>query len=276
MSVGSSTDGELDGNGLTNVAQQIFDGEVKHAFQTSGVLRGTTTVRNDVTGDIYKFRKMGKGLANQKTSSADVTPMNVTHDLISCTLNNWNAPEYTDIFDAKEVNFDEKTELQQVIAGALGRRYDQLIIDAMKGQTENEVSGGLSLASLIASSEALNDSGVPSGGRHIALTAAGLSLLLAKTEVQSSDFNNVKALVSGELNTFMGFTFHVIETRTEGGLAAGTAIAWHDSAVGVAVGMEVSAKVDWVPQKTSWLCNGLMKAGAVARDAKGIVNIAAA
>jgi hypothetical protein len=257
--------------GLSAAAQQQFDSEVKHAFQTSGVLRGTTTVRNGVVGDIYKFRKMGKGLANQKASSADVTPMGVTHGLISCTLANWNAPEYTDIFDSKEVNFDEKSELQGTIAGALGRRYDQLIIDALDAASStNVVAGGITLSTLIDASEALNDNGVPSAGRHIALTAAGLSGLLGNTSVTSSDFNNVKALVSGDLNTFMGFNFHVIETRVEGGLTP-SGYAWHDSAVGVAVGMEVSAKVDWVPQKTSWLCNGLMKAGAVARDATGIV-----
>ena len=256
---------------LSNAAQQLFDGEVKHAFQTSGVLRGTTTVRNDVTGNVYNFRKMGKGVANQKGTSADVTPMGVSHNLIACTLTNWNAPEYTDIFDAKEVNFDEKTELQQTIAGALGRRYDQLIIDALDGaSTANVVAGGVNLAGLIGASEALNDNGVPSGGRHIALSAAGLAGLLGNTSITSADYNNVKALVSGEINTFMGFQFHVIETRTEGGLAV-SGYAWHDSAVGVAVGMDVTAKVDWVPQKTSWLCNGLMKAGAVARDADGIV-----
>jgi len=260
-------------SGLSAAAQQQFDGEVKHAFQTAGVLRGTTTVRNDVVGDIYKFRKMGKGMANQKATSADVTAMGVTHDLITCSLGNWNAPEYTDIFDAKEVNFDEKSELQTTIAGALGRRYDQLILDAMTAATPAATVTGMSLASLISASEALNDNGVSSGGRHIALTAAGLSGLLGDSSITSADYNNVKALVSGEINTFMGFNFHVIESRSEGGLSV-SGFAWHDSAVGVAVGMEVSAKVDWVPQKTSWLCNGLMKAGATVRDADGIVEFA--
>jgi len=259
--------------GLSAAAQQQFDGEVKHAFQSAGVLRGTTTVRNDVVGDIYKFRKMGKGLANQKATSADVTAMGVTHNLISCTLENWNAPEYTDIFDAKEVNFDEKSELQTTIAGALGRRYDQLVLDAMTAATPAATLTGLSLATLIDASEALNDNGVSSGGRHIAVTAAGLASLLGNTTVTSSDYNNVKALVSGELNTFMGFNFHIIESRSEGGLT-NNGFAWHDSAVGVAVGMDVTAKVDWVPQKTSWLCNGLMKAGAVVRDADGVVEFA--
>jgi len=269
---------------LSAAAQQLFDSEVKHAFQTSGQLRGTVTTRNEVVGDIYKFRKMGKGLANQKATSADVTAMGVSHSLISCTLNNWNAPEYTDIFDAKEVNFDEKTELQQTIAGALGRRMDQIILDSMDAATagtsiaaSTTTTVGLTLDNLIEAGTALTDKGVPSGGRHIAISSEGLRDLLGDSNITSADYNNVKALVTGDINTFMGFTFHVIETRSEGGLDLVSSVregfAWHESAVGLAVGMDVTAKVDWVPQKTSWLCNGLMKAGAVARDGDGIVSI---
>jgi hypothetical protein len=266
---------------LSAAAQQIFDSEVKHAFQTAGQLRGTVTTRNDVQADIYKFRKMGKGLANQKATSADVTAMNVAHSLISCPLANWNAPEYTDIFDAKEVNFDEKSELQQTIAGALGRRMDQIILDSLDAATPAASiahgSAGLTVAKLITASKTLTDKGVPSGGRHIAISASALEDLLGASQITSADYNNVRALVTGDVNTFMGFQFHVIETRTEGGLDLVSGVregfAWHDSAVGLAVGMEVSAKVDWVPQKTSWLCNGLMKAGAVARDGDGIVSI---
>jgi hypothetical protein len=83
--------------------------------------------------------------------------------------------------------------------------------------------------------------------------------------------------MSGDIDTFMGFKFHVIETRAEGGLDIASSVregfAWHASAVGLATGMEITAKVDWVPQKTSWLCNGMMKAGAVVRDADGLVSV---
>ena len=44
--------------GLSAAAQQQFDSEVKHAFQSQGVLRGTTTIRNDVVGDIYKSQEI--------------------------------------------------------------------------------------------------------------------------------------------------------------------------------------------------------------------------
>lgn len=265
---------------LSAAAQQQFDDDVKHAFQTAGSLRNTVTIRNNVVGDIYKFRKMGKGLANQKATSADVTPMDISHSLINCTLGNWNAPEYTDIFDAAEVNFDEQTELAETIAGALGRRLDQLIIDAMTAATPAgtaAASAGLDLATLTEASKLLNDKGVPSGDRHIAISAAGLNDLLNVSQITSADHNSVRALMSGDINTFMGFQFHVIETRVEGGLplATGTrtGYAWHSSAVGLAIGIDVKTEVNYVAQKTSWLANGVMKAGAVARDGDGIVDV---
>lgn len=267
---------------LSSAAGQQFDDDVKHAFQTAGTLRNTVTVRNNVVGDAYKFRKMGKGTANQKSTSADVTAMGVAHSLINCSLANWNAPEYTDIFDAAEVNFDERTELAQTIAGALGRRLDQLILDAMDAEaspadTIAHGSTGMTLAKIVSASEALNDKGVPGDGRHFAVSAAGLSDLLNISTITSADYNSVRALMTGELNTFMGFNWHVIETRSEGGLdvTSGTteAFAWHESAIGLAIGIDLKTEVNYVPQKTSWLCNGMLKAGAVSRDGDGIVSV---
>ncbi len=267
---------------LTSGAQQQFDAEVKQAFQTAGSLRDTVTIRNSVVGDIYKFRKMGKGLANQKPSQADVTPMDVTHSLISCTLGNWNAPEYTDIFDQAEVNFDEKSELSATIAGALGRRLDQLIIDALAAEaspagTIVHGSAGMTLAKVVTASKHLNDKGVPSGDRHIAVSADGLEDMLNLSTATSADYVSVKSLMSGDIDTYMGFKWHIIETRSEGGLpyAASTweGFAWHKSAIGMAIGIDIKTEVNYVAQKTSWLCNGVMKAGAVSRDGDGIVSI---
>ena len=105
---------------LSAVAVIEFDSMVKHAYQGMGMLKNAVTIRNNVVGDQYKFRRMGKGLANQKSTSDLVTPMDVGHEFKVATLSNWNAPEYTDIFDAAEVNFDEKQELANTIAGAFG------------------------------------------------------------------------------------------------------------------------------------------------------------
>ena len=276
---------------LSAAAQQLFDDQVHHLFQDSGKLRGAVTVRNGVVADVYNFRRMGKGLANQKPTQADVTPMDVGHALIPATLTNWNAPEYTDIFDAAEVNFDEQSELAETIASAMGRRQDQLIIDALDTLHANSGSyagtvtaavGGsdtnLNLAKVLRASNYLNDEGVPQSGRHICCSASGLEAMLDVTEVGSSDYNNVQALIHGQLNYWMGFTWHVIESRDEGGLAIDgsdvrTHFAWHESAVGLAIGLDIRTEVNYVPQKTSWLCNGIFKAGAVVRDATGVVEI---
>jgi hypothetical protein len=270
---------------LSAAAQQQFDSEVKHAFQSSGKLRDTVTIRNGVVADIYKFRAMGKGLANQKATSADVVAMGVSHSLISCTLANWNAPEYTDIFDSAEVLFDERQELAQTIAGALGRRLDQLILDALDAATPAASiasgSAALTLTKIIQTGKELNDKGVPSGDRHFVTSAAGMEDLLGDSTITSADYNNVRALMAGDIDTFMGFKFHTIESRTEGGLdvvtAAGVStregFGYHKSALGLAVGIDLKTEVNYVAQKTSWLCNGLMKAGAVARDGNGIVSV---
>ena len=266
---------------LSAAAQQLFDSEVKHAFQSSGKLRDTVTVRNGVVADIYKFRAMGKGLANQKATSADVVAMGVSHSLINCTLSNFNAPEYTDIFDAVEVNFDEKRELAQTIAGALGRRLDQMILDALAAATPAasiaSASTGLTLAKIIQTGKELNDKGVPSGDRHFVTSAAGMEDMLGDSTITSADYNNVRALMSGDINTFMGFKFHTIETRTEGGLGIASSVregfGYHKSAMGLAVGIDLKTEVNYIAQKTSWLCNGVMKAGAVARDGDGIVSV---
>jgi Tfp pilus assembly protein PilV len=265
---------------LSPVAVTEFDSMVKHAFQNASLLRDSVTVRNNVVGDTYKFRAMGKGLANQKATSADVDPMDVAHSLITATLQNWNAPEYTDVFDQAEVNFDEKQELATTIAGALGRRLDQLVIAAMDAASPTAVgvtTTGLLATDLIDAKVQLVKNGVGSGDLTVAINGTGLAGLLADEKVSSADYQNVKALVNGEVNTFAGFNVVVLEDRAEGGLTVASdvvsAYAFDKSAVGLAIGMDMKTSIDYVPQKTSFLCNGMLKAGAAVRDVAGLVEI---
>jgi len=267
---------------LSAVAVTEFDSMVKHAYQGMGLLKGAVTVRNNVVGDTYKFRKMGKGTANQKTTAADVAPMDVGHSMVTATLANWNAPEYTDIFDAAEVNFDEKQELANTIAGALGRRCDQLVIDAMDAITPTAsdiVEGGtnLTMAKVIDAQVALRDQGVPNSELFAVIEAQGLGGLLGDEKATSGDYQAIKALVSGEVNTLCGFNFIVIETRSEGGLTVASDIVdsyfFQRPAVGLAIGIDMKTEINYVPQKTAWLTNGMLKAGAVVRDLGGLVKV---
>lgn len=267
---------------LSAVAVTEFDSMVKHAYANAGLLKNAVTLRNNVVGDTYKFRRMGKGLANQKASSADVTPMNVGHEFKTATLANWNAPEFTDIFDAQDVNFDEKQELASTIAGALGRRCDQLVIDAMDASTPLTTAvpaGGtnLTIAKVSDAQVELRDQGVPNTELFAVIEAGGLGGLLADEKATSSDYQAIKALVSGEINTLVGFQFIILETRAEGGLTEASNIvdSWffQRPSVGLAVGIDMKTEINYVPEKTSWLTNGMLKAGSVVRDEGGLVKV---
>jgi len=271
---------------LSAVAVTEFDSMVKHAYQGMGLLKGAVTQRNNVVGDTYKFRRMGKGLANQKSTSDLVTPMDVAHEFKTATLTNWNAPEYTDVFDAQDVNFDEKQELANTIAGALGRRTDQLVIDAMDASTPLTTTIGtniggtasnLNMAKIIKAQVELRDQGVPNSDLFAAVNALGLGGLLNDEKATSADYQSVKALVNGDVDTLAGFKFIILESRVEGGLTVAANVVdsyfFQRPAVGLAIGIDMKTEIDWIAERTSWLCNGMLKAGSVVRDEGGLVKV---
>ena len=272
--------------GLSNAFVTLFDAEVKQAYQAKAQLIAAVRQRRGVEGSTAKFPKVGKGVATLRIPQTDVTPLNVDFSQVTATMEDWNAAEYSDIFMQQKVNFDERQELVQVVANAIGRRQDQLVIDALTASsTSNTVSndiGGtdtnLNLDKLLAAKKLLDKGNVPPQDRHMVIHANSLASILAEQKLTSSDYASVKALVSGEINTFLGFTFHVLGDRTEGGLAVDgsldrTVWAFHKDAVGYAEGMGPKTEINYVPEKTSFLVNSMFSAGAVAIDAEGIVQI---
>jgi len=273
---------------LSNAFVTLFDAEVKQAYQGKAMLVGAVRQRRGVEGSSVKFPKVGRGVAMPRVTQADVTPMNVGFSNVTCTLSDWNAAEYSDIFSQAKVNFDERSELVQVLGNAIGRRQDQLILDALAaasgtGTVSNDIGGSdtnMNVAKLREAKRQLDRANVPPEGRHIILHASGLASLLSETAVTSSDFNTVKALVAGEINTFLGFTFHILGDRSEGGLAIDgsldrTCFAFHKDAIGYAEGIAPRTEINYIPEKTSFLVNAVFSAGAVAIDAEGIVKITA-
>jgi hypothetical protein len=270
---------------LSTAFVTLFDAEVKQAYQANAVLRPAIRVRSGVEGSTYKFPKIGKGVAQVRIPQSDVTPLNVTYGQVTATLADYIAAEYSDIFMQAKVNFDERSELVKVVAAAIGRRQDQLIVDALvASSTSNTVAssvGGantnMNLDKLIAAKKALDAKNVPMDNRHIVIHANNLAGMLGETKVTSSDFNTVKALVQGEINTFLGFTFHVVGDRDEGGLPLSSGdrkvYAFHRDAVGMAEGIAPKTEINYIPEKTSFLVASMFSAGAVAIDAEGIVEI---
>lgn len=270
---------------VSNAFVTLFDAEVKQAYQGESVLRNTVRLRTGVEGSTHKFPKIGKGVAQVRVPQTDVTPMNVDYSQATVTLSDYIAAEYSDIFNQAKINFDERSELVQVVSKSIGRRADQLIIDALDAASTSltvasSIGGAntnLNLDKLLEAKKLMDANNVPAEGRHMLIHANNLSALLGETEVTSADFNSVRALVAGEVNTFLGFNFHVIGDRDEGGLTLTSGdrqcFAWHQSSVGMAEGMGIRTEINYIPEKTSHLVASMFSAGAVGIDAEGIVEI---
>lgn len=271
---------------LSNAFVTLFDAEVKQAYQGQAKLVPAVRQRRGVEGSTVKFPKVGKGVATIRVPQTDVTPLNVGFSSVTLTLADYNAAEYSDIFSQQKVNFDERQELVQVVANAMGRRQDQMILDALAASStsltvSNDIGGSdsnMNITKLREAKRLMDKNNVPPDGRHIIIHANGLANLLSETSVTSSDFNSVKALVQGELNTYLGFTFHVLGDRSEGGLAIDGSLdrscfAFHKDAVGYGEGIAMRTEINYVAEKTSWLVNEIFSAGAIAIDDEGIVKI---
>ena len=272
---------------LTQNQIQSFDARVKAAYENGGMLRNTVEVADNVVGATHRFNKIGKGLATRRIDQTDVIPMNIVHGNATATLEDWNAAEYTGIFNQQKVNYKEQDKLATIIANAIGRREDQLILDALDAAAtslvvDTDVGGadtGLNTEKLRRAARLMTAKGVPrgKGERTMVISAEGLEQLLGDPDATTSDKNVIKALYDGEISHWVGFDFIVMEDRAEGGLPktgnVRTNFAYHKPAIGLAVGINMRTEVNYIPQKTSWLANGIFSAGAVAIDAEGIVEI---
>ena len=268
---------------VTAAFVDLFDSEVKQAYQAESILRGTMRTRTGVAGNTVKFPKIGKGVATIRVPQTDVTPLNVTYAQVTATMSDYIAAEYSDIFQQSHINFDERSELVQVVSKSIARRMDQLCIDALVGNAGTTVAtsiGGattnMNIEKLRATAKAMNAKNVPSEGRYLLMHASQLDAMLGETEITNQDFATVKALVRGEVNAFMGFNILTMGDRDEGGVpkpSTRSCFAWHKDAMGYAESMSQKTEVNYVPEKTSFLVSSMFSAGSVAIDTDGIVQI---
>ena len=268
----------------------LFEAEVHQAYQSSAILRNVARMRTGVEGSTAKFPILAKGSASVRTPSTDVVPLNGTFSSVTATLTDYVASEYSDIFNQAKINFDERQELAKLVGNAIGRREDQIIIDALiagsAGTTvaNTVVTSGsgsasdLNVGKIIEAKKGLDAKSVPPTDRHMIIHANSLASLLGDERAISADFAQVQALVRGEVNSFMGFTMHMIGDRDEGGLPKDgsndrTCLAFHRDAIGCAVGIPPKTEVNYIPEKTSFLVTAMYSAGAIVIDANGLVDI---
>jgi hypothetical protein len=269
---------------VTTAFVTLFESEVKQAYQGEALLRGTMRSRQNVQGNTVKFPKIGKGVATVRVPQTDVTPLNVTYSQVTATMSDYIAAEYSDIFHQSHINFDERRELVEVVSKSIARRMDQICIDALNAagspSTVSTDIGGvgsnMNIEKLRATAKAMNENNVPSENRFMLMHASQLDALLGETEVTSSDFASVKALVQGEIDSFMGFKIITMGDRDEGGVpkpSTRSCFAWHRDSMGYAESIAQKTEVNYVPEKTSFLVSSMFSAGAIAIDDEGIVKI---
>lgn len=126
----------------------------------------------------------------------------------------------------------------------------------------------------------LDKSGASKMDRKFLTHANNIYGLLGDSEANTFDRNAIKALVDGDIKRWLGFDIIQFEDRDEGGLPVATSIRTNYAfvgggrgALGLAIGIDQRTEVNYIAEKTSWLSNGLMKAGAVAIEASEIVEV---
>jgi hypothetical protein len=274
---------------ITTAFVQQYRNNVQHLSQQKGS-RLRMAVRNETqVGKSEFFDQMSATAAVKKTSRHSPTPrMDSIHNRRRVTLNDYEWADLIDKQDKVRMLIDPTSEYAQAAAWALGRSMDDEVIAAAIGVAYTDETGStstnlananriaacstttntnLNINALIQAKFLLDQADVdPDEERYIAVNASAIAALLGTTQITSSDYNSVKALVEGKIDTFMGFKFIRIErllatatalnfTTTTGlGAGSGNAVtlastvkscfAWAKSGLLLSSGMEINGRID--------------------------------
>ena len=217
------------------------------------------------TGKAAKaVEQIGAVAARKRTSRHSDTPLISTpHDARWVHPIDYDWADLIDNEDKLRMIIDPTSPYAINGAYAIGRALDDDIITAALGasltgengststafDTTNQQiangSAGLTVAKLREARKILlsNEVDVEMDPLFIAVTAKQLDDLLGTTEVTSSDYNTVKALVQGQLDTFLGFKFVQTERLGVDGSSHRRVIAWARSGMHVGMWNDISARI---------------------------------
>lgn len=245
-----------------------YHADVEMLLQQKGSrLRSCVRVESQ-QGEAQFYEQIGPTAAVEVTTRHGDSPqVDSPHSRRRVTLRFFDWGDFIDRIDKVQMLIDPTNAYTQNSVYALGREMDNRIIAAASGSAATDHTGatpvalpatqkvavnfggtnvGLTIAKLIEARRILvkaeNDMDEP---QYLAYAAQGLADLLNTTEVTSADYNSVKALVKGEINSFMGFEFVHTELLSGGG-AGGTrlTLAWAKSGLLLAVAPDVETAVE--------------------------------
>jgi hypothetical protein len=203
-----------------------------------------------VTGDTLFVERVGATEAQEMTTRHGDTPqIDTPHSRRKLTMADYNWADLVDNVDRLKMLIDPDSTYAQNAVMAFNRKIDDVIRDAVLGAaysghtgstTVNMYDSGecrlvesdgtvatagsdwsdttetsLTIAKLLTVKRLLDDADVdPDRMRYFVTNPYNIGQLLNTTEVKSSDYNTVKALAQGHIDTFMGFKF-IQSTRLE-------------------------------------------------------------
>lgn len=194
----------------------------------------STVDRMDVTGESFAVERLGGVDIQEVTDLGGDTPLNPhPHTRRWGYIKSYDVADRISKVSDIRMLIDPRSSYTIRHAGAMGRGMDDEIIAALGGnaaqgknaeasiplpspaQTVATTVGpdtGMNFQKLIEAKKKLDQAEVdPMFPRYFVHDANDLAQMLDQTEVTSADFNTVRALVRGEVDTFLGFKFIRIE-----------------------------------------------------------------
>lgn len=212
-------------------AQQYSQVILPLARQERSMLYDRVFVKTDITGKSFYQDQIGNWAMSAKTSANPSTPQNDPNlSRTRIDIATYNDARILDRSLKLQELSDPLSMSSVCIQSAVGIQIDKVIYGALggvayRGETgatavafpagqvvakDMETAGtntGLTVAKLRRAAKKLDAAGVPSGERTFVGSATEKEQLLGSTEATSADYNNVRALVSGDIDTFLGFKF---------------------------------------------------------------------
>lgn len=255
-----------------------FEAEVFTSYQRMGSkLRSTVRSKNNVVGASTVFQKVGKGIASTKSRHGNVPVMNIDHTAVEVTLQDYYAGDWVDKLDELKTNIDERSVITNAGAYALGRKSDEMIINALNASTNSIVhaSTGITLGKIQKALELLGAVDVPDDGERYAVVGwKQWSELLALKEFASADYVGPDQLPFNltQAKKWLGTTW-----IPHSGLPVSSNIRktfwYHKTAIGHAVGADITSDISWHGDKAAHFINNMMSQGAGLIDGAGVVVI---
>lgn len=196
-------------------------------------LRANVTEKDVGNAKAKSFDDIGRTDVIDKTARHPDTPeITIDHNRrwLRCNTRHWST--LIDEDDKIQMLADPTSDYLQTAKNAFGRKIDQVIVDAAFGPvttgtdmetTENfptansmTLASSLTVDALTNIHTAMNKLHIPKTGRITVLTSDEMNALLKENKATNADYSAVKALVNGELNTFMGFKFITIDEECGG------------------------------------------------------------